>query len=103
MPERFRVPLEVWVEVTVNNRDVIDRVTGPEGDDWRADLYPLHTRDDVLEMLADNCARNGVQYANKLDGWADLPADAAVMEVLETRLSILDGVEVVATNDKEGQ
>lgn len=79
----YIVPLIIEVEVTVTDPDVIERVTGPAGDEWREHLYNLHTRDDVLTMLADNAFRNGVGHARALDGWADLPDAAATMEVLK--------------------
>lgn len=72
----------VEVEVTINDRDVIERVTGPKGDIWRAQLYDLHTEEDVLDHLAYNAVANGVRQVNRLEGWADLPDDAAVMEVV---------------------
>lgn len=67
-----QVQLLVTVDIEVHDPDVIERVTGPEGDDWRAQLYPLHTREDVLNHLAANCVRNGADRATLLDGWADL-------------------------------
>ncbi len=78
--------LETDVTVTVNDPDVIERVTGPKGDEWRAQLYNLRTEDDVLDHLAYNAAANGATRANELDGWGDLPDDAATMEVGETRV-----------------
>jgi hypothetical protein len=77
----FIVTVERQVKVTVNDPDVLDRVTGPEGDGWRAQLYDLHTEEDVLRHLAANCLFNGQENARLLDGWADLPAEAVRMEV----------------------
>lgn len=77
---KVRLPYVVEVEVTVADPDVFERVTGPGGDVWREALYPLHSRDDVLTMLADNCARMGVESASRLDGWADMSQGAAVMK-----------------------
>lgn len=71
------------VEIDINDPDVIERVTGPKGDEWRAQLYNLHTEEDVLQHLAYNCAVNGQQNAASLDGWADLPVDAVQMQVAE--------------------
>src|SRR5690242_4364091 len=69
------------VEIAISDPDVIERVTGPKGDEWRAQVYNLHTRDDVLEHLAYNCAANGAENARLLDGWADLPAEAVSMRL----------------------
>ena len=75
------VVLSQQVRVTVNNSDVIERVTGPKGDEWRAQLYNLRTEEDVLAHLAYNALANGCENATMLDGWADLPADAVSMKV----------------------
>ena len=72
---------EIPVKVVIHDPDVIERVTGPKGDEWRAQLYNLHTEGDVIDMLAYNCAVNGAQRVNQLDGWADLPDAAATMEL----------------------
>lgn len=69
----------VAAEVTINDPDVIERVTGPKGDEWRGDLYDLHTEEDVINHLAYNCLANGCENATMLDGWADLPAEAVEM------------------------
>jgi len=73
------VTLAGTAEITITDPDVIERVTGPKGDEWRAQLYNLHTEEDVLSHLAFNCLFNGVEQVNRLDGWADLPNDAATM------------------------
>jgi hypothetical protein len=88
--QAYDVEVLTTVRVTVNDPGVIERITGPDGDEWREQMYPLHSRDDVLAMLADNCARRGVERVNRLDGWADLPDDAATMESIG--FSSLEGV-----------
>lgn len=80
MPEKI-VVISQQVRVQVNDPDVIDRVTGPKGDEWRAQLYDLNTEEDVLQHLAYNCLANGAENAMLLDGWADLPEDAVVMSI----------------------
>ena len=85
--------LEASVEITVNDPDVIERVTGPEGDEWRSYAYNLYTEEEVLAHLAYNALVNGITRVNQLDGWADLPDDAAVMQ-------LRDDVDCVATYDK---
>ena len=87
---KHRVLLEVEVEIEVNDPDVIERVTGPKGDEWRAQLYDLHTEANVLEHLAYNCAVNHCENASLLDGWADLPAEAVQMRVVSAERSPLD-------------
>lgn len=79
----YIVPLMINVEVTVTDPDVIERITGPAGDEWRGHMYPLHTRDDVLQHLASAGFRLGVEDLQFLDGWGDLPKDAAVMKVVK--------------------
>lgn len=90
---RKRVLLTQEVSITINDPDVIERVTGPKGDEWRAQLYNLHTEEDVLAHLAYNALVNGCENAALLDGWADLPADAVSMEVI-------DGVELLTAFDE---
>jgi hypothetical protein len=80
----YDVFVSTTVRVTINNDDVIERITGPRGDEWRAAFYPLHTRDDVINHLAFNAITNGVTRARTLEGWADLADDAATMDVTET-------------------
>jgi hypothetical protein len=76
---------EVWIGATVvveiKDPDVIERITGPGGDEWRSRFYDLHTEADVIEHLARNCAVNGVDRVRHLEGWADLPDEAATMWV----------------------
>lgn len=67
----------IWVstavQITVQSEtDAIERITGPHGDEWRAQMYPLHTRNDVLNHLAINAATSGVTDISELDGWADV-------------------------------
>jgi hypothetical protein len=80
------------VTVTINDPSVIARVVENHDDEgvpqpfekdgtgWRNVFYDITDADGVVEMLAYNCAVNGVTKANSLDGWADLGDDAATME-----------------------
>jgi hypothetical protein len=77
----FRVPMIVPVLVTINDPDVIGRVTGPKGDEWRSYAYKLHTRDEVLGHLAYNAVANGITSVANLDGWADLSRHDTLMDV----------------------
>jgi len=76
---KHTVNLEAEVEITINDPDVIERVTGPDGDDWRHRYYDLYTKTEVLEHLAHNAF--DVNDACKLDGWTDCEPGAATMRV----------------------
>jgi hypothetical protein len=79
-PRVFTVSMERRVRVTINDPDVLERITGPDGDEWRAQIFKLYGEEDVLNHLAANCLVNGLENARLLDGWADLPAEAVRME-----------------------
>ena len=72
---------EVTVTITVHDPDVLNRVLGPEGEEWRSQFYPLHTLDDVLNHLAFNAISNGVSDISRLEGWADLDSTAVTFEL----------------------
>ena len=76
------VAVEANVVIEINDQDVVERITGPGGDEWRSSFYDLHTENDVLQHLAFNCVANGAECVRQLDGWADLPDDAATMNVV---------------------
>lgn len=65
----------VTVRITINDPEPIERVTGPNGPEWRSQLYDLRTEGDVLEHWANNAIRNGIVDVCQLDGWADVPAE----------------------------
>ena len=70
----YSASIEYYIEFKIKDgSDAITRVTGPDGDAWRADLYPLYTTEDVLEMWADNFVRRNCENINELDGWGDVP------------------------------
>jgi hypothetical protein len=87
-----RITFTRSVMVTINDPEVIERFTGPDGDEVREQSYDLRTEEDVLSHLAYNCLVNGYTNARRLDGFADLPADAVTFEV-ET------GYELLAVSD----
>jgi hypothetical protein len=72
--------MTAYATVTINDLDVVERVTGPGGDDWRSQFYDLHTVEDVVEHLVFNAARNGIHDISRLEGWADLYQDAVTIE-----------------------
>ena len=75
-PARYTVDTDVRLTITVRNPDAMERVTGPNGDEWRSQFYALHTVEDVLEHWAYNVILNGVRDVSRLDGWADLDITA---------------------------
>jgi hypothetical protein len=83
MAKHHRVLVQCYVEIEINDPDVIERVTGTGGDEWRSQMYQLHTEADVLEHFAHNAVTNGVYRANQLDGWADAKNDAARFQVVD--------------------
>ncbi len=72
---------EIELTIQVNNPDAVERVTGPNGDEWRKYAYPLHTVNDVLEHWTYNFFCNGIADVSRLDGWADLDSSAVLFAV----------------------
>ncbi len=52
-----------------------DSVISAVDDEWRSVFYNLNTPEEIVEHIGLNLVR-GVQLS-QLDGWADLPDDAA--------------------------
>ncbi|HTE62620.1 MAG TPA: hypothetical protein VK631_19845 [Solirubrobacteraceae bacterium] len=75
------VEMAATVRITVNDREPIERVTGPNGDEWRAHMYDLRTEEDVFEHWARNALANGVVDVCQLDGWADVSAETVTLAV----------------------
>jgi hypothetical protein len=75
----FTAEVRADVQVTINNADVIERVTGPGGDEWRSRFYKLYSEGDVIQHLAIVHLNTGERGVNNLDGWADLGPDDADM------------------------
>ena len=69
---RCVVETEVELTFTIRNPDALERVVGPDGDEWRSQFYRLHTVEDVLEHWAYNALCNGIYDISRLEGWADL-------------------------------
>lgn len=82
-PVTYNRTIEATVRITVKDPDVFERVTGPGGDEWRAAAYDIRSEEEVLEHFAYNAVANGVGRCNVLDGWADLPDDAATFDVVD--------------------
>lgn len=82
---RFAVTTTVYATVAIHNPEVIERVTGPGGDEWRSMFYAdIETAEDVAEHLAFNAISNGVYDITRLDGWADCSASDVTIEVDDT-------------------
>lgn len=83
----YRVECEAVVYVDVHDPDVIERVTGPNGDEWRSQFYgTIRTAEDVVAHFAYNAIANGIEDVRRLDGWADIAFDAVDihMDSIET-------------------
>jgi hypothetical protein len=87
---KHRIPVSCVVEIEVNDPDVIERVTGPKGDEWRSYAYDLRTEQEVLEHLAHAAVVAGVDNAKTLDGWADLPKNAVTMRICDVEADAQD-------------
>lgn len=82
MSETMRtIEVAAYVDITIKDREPIERVTGPNGDEWRAALYPLHTEADVLEHWAQVAVISGAVDVCQLDGWADVKAEVVTFAV----------------------
>jgi hypothetical protein len=89
------VALEVLVEVDVRDPELIERVTGPTGDEWRAHMYPdVKTKEDVMACWAYACVMNNAKMACEVDGWADAQPIGATFHVVGASLI---GVEEVSS------
>lgn len=110
--EAFWVDFMGSVKVTINNPIVIDRCVQNHDDEgtpqpdekggtgWRNTFYRLDTTDKVLAHLAYNCVVNDVARANQLDGWGDLPDDAATM-VCEGEQRFVEELRTVRADPEE--
>lgn len=79
---KYRVEAEATVYVDVRDPEVIERVTGPGGDEWREQFYrTIQTAEDVVAHFAFNALANGVTDVNRLEGWADVDEDAVEISI----------------------
>jgi hypothetical protein len=94
---KYEQDVLVSVRVTVIDRNVIDRCVNNE-DGWRGLFYAdLDSEEKVIAYLAYNCAHNGIEKANRLDGWADLADNAATMSIAD---SIPEGDPLRITDER---
>ncbi len=85
----FSVTATVYVTVTIHDDEAIERVSGPDGAEWRSRFYPtIETAEDVAEHFAFNAISNGVHDISRLEGWADLDASAVTIEVDDSDFSV---------------
>lgn len=88
------------VEVTAHVRVTVD-VDAKGAEPWGGPLdvrrqegiYDLSTEPEIVAHLAYNAAANGVEDGRRLDGWADLPAGAIQMQVVEYDVDEFDVTE----------
>lgn len=86
MTQTFATTMTVYATVLVHDREPLDRVTGPGGDEWRAHFYGLLTDEDVIEHFVYNAVTNGVHDISRLEGWADCDPHSVTIEVDSTDL-----------------
>src|ERR1700683_1589263 len=82
--ETREIEMLATVQITFHEEtDAITRITGPKGDEWREHMYRwIKTEDDVLTWWAASALADGIVDICQLDGWADLPAEAITMSVV---------------------
>jgi hypothetical protein len=80
-PQKFASTMTVYATVIVNDREPLDRVTGPGGNEWRSQFYDLHTDEDVIEHFVFNAVMNHVHDITRLEGWADCDPAAVTIEI----------------------
>jgi hypothetical protein len=85
--ETFATEMTVYATVIVNDREPLERITGPGGDEWRSQFYALETDAEVVEHFVYNAVVNGVHDITRLDGWADCDPDAIKVEIDDTSFS----------------
>jgi hypothetical protein len=81
--QKYAVTLTIYATVTVHDPEVIERVTGPGGGEWRGQFYrTVESAEDVVEHFVFNAVTNGIYDIGELDGWADVvdSADAVKIE-----------------------
>lgn len=83
--------VSVEVEVTIHDSSVVDRVNDPE---WRKAFYALNDENAVIAHLAANYVRNGIDKANRLEGWADVADDAVTFIERTTEVTNWEGDQI---------
>lgn len=78
------VTMTVYATVVIHDDEPFTRVTGPGGDEWRAQFYDLHDEADIAEHFV---LTNGVYDVSALEGWADVPKGAVHVEIDDTYVS----------------
>ena len=87
-PQKFASIMTVYATVIVHDREPLERVTGPGGDEWRSQFYNLHTDEEVIEHFVFNAVTNGVHDITRLEGWADCDSGAITIEIDDTDQSV---------------
>lgn len=76
--------MRVQATVTIHNQEVLTRVTGPDGDEWRSQFYDLRTAEDVIQHFIFNAVTNRIHDISRLDGWADCDPSSVTIEIDDT-------------------
>jgi hypothetical protein len=63
-----------------------EQVISVVDDEWRSQLYNLHTPEDIAEHIAYNLIFNG-GYLSDLDGWADQPDSNAKLKEIDVSIT----------------
>ena len=102
MPE-ITVIVTAVMQVRVEDQgDAFTRVTGPEGDEFRAQTYGyLKTPDDVIGHWAYNAIANGYVDVCQLDGWADMDAEQITFRVGDVEVEDISWPDPAASTSKE--
>lgn len=82
MSRKFELEMSLMMAIEVDD-DVIDRVD----DEWRSQLYSLHTPEQIAEHLAYNIVVNQATLS-WLDGWADLDDDMMKHEIYRDEVTV---------------
>ena len=81
------VNLLVQVEVEIDDSSTaVTRATENIDDFHTFFAPPITTRQEVVDYLAEVCARIGVEDASRLDGWGDLERGQATMRVISAEV-----------------
>jgi hypothetical protein len=64
---KFRMTIETDVEI-----ELADEVINVVDDEWRKQLYDLHSAEEIAEHIGINLVVNQAKLS-QLDGWADQP------------------------------
>jgi hypothetical protein len=93
-PQTRNVTTTTAVEITINDREPIERCLGDAGKEWREHMGAGRdegqnlTEEDVLKHWAFNASSNNIWDISELDGWADVEKGVVTMraEVIDVEV-----------------